>query len=112
MRLTDLEPEFYKIIEPGKLWGRVDTLAEAQGIQFLCPKCFAENGGPVGTHVVACWFTNRGVSADEHPKPGRWNVSGTGFHDLSFTPPGAHSIQITGGCNWHGFLENGEIRTA
>ena len=32
----------------------VDALTEADGVWFLCPKCFAANGGAVGTHAVIC----------------------------------------------------------
>lgn len=39
----------------------VDRLEEAQGVRFLCPKCFAANGGKVGTHRVVCWSRSRGV---------------------------------------------------
>ncbi len=84
-------------------WRHVDTLAEAQGILFLCPKCFVENMGPVGTHCVLVWFRDRGVPAEFLPSP-RWVVNGTGYADLSTTP----SIHIRTGCGYHGFLTNGE----
>lgn len=87
----------------------VDTLAEADGVWFLCPKCFAGNGGPVGTHAVICWFVGK-VADDVDPKPGRWTPTGTGLHDLTFVPSEgrSHSVLLTGGCRWHGFLANGD----
>jgi hypothetical protein len=85
----------------------VDTLPEAHGIVFLCPKCFAANGGPVGTHSVICWFEDK-VPDDAEPKPGRWNPVGTGIDDLTFAPgKKSNSVLLTGGCNWHGFVTNG-----
>lgn len=86
----------------------VHTLAEADGIFFLCPKCFAANGGKVGTHGVLCWFEDR-VPDDVVPGPGRWKPTGTGYDDLSFVP-GKHSnsvLLLGDGCGWHGFVTNG-----
>lgn len=106
MRLTDLDPTFYRIVEPGRHYTVVDTLAEAQGIDFLCPDCFTKNSGPRGTHHVICWFQGRGVLDDETPKPGRWDVTGTDFTDLTLSP----SVHLTGpGCGWHGFVKAGEV---
>jgi hypothetical protein len=87
----------------------VDTLAEAHGVMFLCPKCYATNGGEVGTHHVLCWFVGK-VPDDADPKPGRWNPSGTGIDDLTFVGPGAASVLLTSeeGCQWHGFVNNGD----
>jgi hypothetical protein len=61
-----------------------------------------------GAHFVLCWFKDRGVPDTQDPKPGRWNPSGTGLHDLTFVPPGAVSVLLTGGCDWHGFVKNGD----
>jgi hypothetical protein len=91
----------------------VDTLAEAQGIWFLCPKCFAANGGAVGTHAIDVSFAGRGVADNQGShgrdgQPTRWAVSGTGFEDLTLSP----SIDLAGrdgkGCCWHGFVTHGE----
>lgn len=127
MKLVDLEAHFLKIEFQTDTWTRVkpdgsteevtgprehhlyvDTLAEAQGVMFLCPKCFKANNGSIGTHMVICWFVGRGVPDDVFPKPGRWNPSGTGLHDLTFVGPGAFSVLLTSGCNWHGFVTNGD----
>ncbi len=84
----------------------VDDAASAQGIIFLCPKCFAANGGPVGTHGVLCWFKDRGVPDEAVPGPARWIATGVGYADLTLAP----SILLTGaGCAWHGFVTNGEV---
>lgn len=86
----------------------VDTLAEADGVWLLCPKCFVDNSGSIGTHAVICWFVDK-VSDDVDPKPGRWTPTGTGLVDLTFVPsPGrSHSVLLTGGCRWHGFVADG-----
>jgi hypothetical protein len=106
-RLKDLDAQLLWQLTPGEGF-RTDapSLAEAQGIEFLCPKCFAENNGPVGTHAVICWFKGK-VPDSVSPKPGRWNPSGTCIDDLTFVPPGAFSVLLTGGCGWHGYVKNG-----
>jgi len=89
----------------------VDSIAEAQGIWFLCPLCFQTNGGDVGTHWCEVTFANRGASDEQGShghdgKPTRWDMSGTNFQDLTLTP----SIDLVDGCAWHGYITNGEIR--
>lgn len=106
MRLTDLEPQFlsYGHDEQGREIHRYeDTIEYAQGIMFLCPKCFAEKGANV--HHVICW--NPSVPNYVNPKPGRWNLVGTGYRDLSLVA-GSSSILLTSGCRWHGFIRDGE----
>jgi hypothetical protein len=95
----------------------------AQGVMFQCPKCAVglergeENGRRFvrGAHSVICWFRNpRGappVPGHADPKPGRWWMEGTSIDDLTFThgtPAMAKSVQLLGGCNWHGFVNNGD----
>lgn len=89
----------------------VEALVEADGVMFLCPKCFAENAGPVGTHTVICWFVGK-VPDDVDPKPGRWTPTGEGLSDLTFVPSAgrSQSVLLTGGCGWHGFVVNGDAR--
>jgi hypothetical protein len=85
---------------------QVDALAQAQGVWFLCPKCFTANGGAAGTHMVLCWFRDRGVPAEVTPGPARWVVTGTGLDDLTLSP----SIQLLGACKWHGFIVAGAVQ--
>jgi hypothetical protein len=117
MKLRDLDADFVGgLSADGKEFRRVETLAEAQGVMFQCPKCAA--GKPIeeedgrrfvrGAHMVLCWFNGRGVPDSQQPKPGRWNPSGAGLDDLTFVPPGAVSVQLLGGCDWHGFVSNGD----
>lgn len=108
--LTELEPAFLRYESDGIRDPRIPTLTDAQGLLFLCPLCFAQNHGPVGTHACEVSFEGRGVlpeqgSHNTEGKPTRWNVAGSGFHDLTLTP----SILLQGGCNWHGFITNGEV---
>ncbi len=94
----------------------VETLAEADLIMFLCPLCFAKNGGPKGTHSVMVSFTGRDIpeeagSRDAEGKPSRWTASGTSLDDLVLTP----SILLDAkrapdqGCHWHGFVGSSGI---
>jgi hypothetical protein len=104
MKLRDLEAAFIKITERGY---RTDaTFADCDGLIFLCPKCFADNNGPVGTHCVICWKSK--IPADVFSGPGRWDRRGTGIDDLTLYA-GSSSIQLTGSCNWHGFVGNGGV---
>lgn len=110
--LLDLEAEFLRIDRSGEreAWEPVKTKAEAHGVMFLCPKCFAAKGGAVGTHAVICWSRSAGAPDDASPGPGRWRMDGSGLADLTLNadPPSvARSVALTGGCGWHGFVTNG-----
>src|SRR6185312_14418234 len=94
--LRELEGELKKHTGAGSM-STVATLAEADGVMFACPKCFAANGGGVGTHYVLCWFAGK-VPADLDPKPGRWIPSGSTIDDLTLVGPAAASVLLTGGC--------------
>lgn len=82
----------------------VATLDDAHGIKFRCPQCF------YGTrHHVICWFEGK-VPDHARPSPGRWTPQGTDVDDLTFIPGTkvtAVSVQLVGGCGWHGFVKNG-----
>lgn len=107
MRLIDLEPQFLKLGD-GRTYEHVDDYRQADGIRFLCPKCFAANKGAVGTHMVLCW--KPGVPADLDPKPGRWNMVGTSYENLSLSNSDrSSSIMLMSGCQWHGYVTNGEV---
>lgn len=108
MKLTDLDPTFLVIEEPGRIYRHVDEIAGADGVFFLCPKCFRDNGGPVGTHSVLCWAPH--VPKTESPGPGRWQMVGTGYADLTLTAASS-SILLTGehGCQAHFYVRAGEV---
>jgi hypothetical protein len=123
MKLVDLDPWFIRLetrpCKPGPNCSVVSPhtkhdyqiktdFAHAEGILFLCPKCFIENKGVAGTHSVICWRPC--VPDHVEPKPGRWEFQGTGFSDLTLV---AHqsSVHLTGeGCGAHFRMEKGEIR--
>ncbi len=130
MKLIELEPRFVRWEEREDTWTEVqpdghgiamhgprvffpfvERIEQAQGVKFLCPKCFAANKGPVGTHAVICWSSSRGVPAKAFPGPGRWRLVGTGFQDLTLDvePGKSRSVLLIGGCAWHGFVTNGEV---
>lgn len=98
VRLRELEARFIRS-NPPVGWQTVDTIDEADGVMFLCPGCFARNGGAEGTHVVICWEPS--VPLDVSPGPGRWPLVGTSLDDLTLTP----SVALD--C-WHGWVKNGD----
>ena len=110
MKLRDIEGRFlghYSDADGKVSFAYVDALQDAQGVMFVCPKCLSENGGKrEGVHSVICWFAGR-VPDSAQPGPGRWNPQGSGLDDLSFVGPGNVSVQLLGGCGWHGFVSNG-----
>ena len=115
MRLLDLQPSFHGapyINERGnEIHPYAETLAEAAGVIFLCPVCFEKNKGPVGTHAILCW--NGTVPEEFSPGPGRWDMQGTGFEDLTLVGANgkSDSVQLTskGGCQAHFHVRNGMI---
>lgn len=107
MRLTELEPQWLLADPTCNGWSEHVTRSEANGIRFLCPKCFAEKCGPVGTHSIICWEPSAGP--DRTPGPGRWTMQGDTFDALSLVA-GSSSVALSGGCQAHFFIENGEIR--
>lgn len=112
MTLAELEPRFVRYeTREGRQWTiDVKSFAKAQGVEFLCPVCFAKNAGPAGTHLVGVTFADRGATDDQGShnrkgEPSRWQVSGTTFANLTLQP----SIDLTPGCTWHGYVTNGAI---
>jgi hypothetical protein len=95
-----------EVVGPVTYIPQVQTLSEAQGVEFDCPKC-------TSGHRIAVAFAGRGVldhqaSRDKAGRPTRWQVSGTSLGDLTLSP----SVDCTGSdpnC-WHGFVTNGEIK--
>lgn len=120
MRLSKLDTQFVgKWAE--KSYHRLPNVEGAQGLLFQCPKCAlgketGEEDGRgfiIGAHYVLCWFTNPRnapkVPDNADPKPGRWTFTGNTIDDISFVPgPYSNSVLLLGGCNWHGFVTNGD----
>lgn len=106
MRLTDLNSVFLKR-EDSHHFRHVDTIGKADGVMFLCPKCFVANGGAAGTHSIICWAPQ--VPQDTSPTPGRWKLKGTGLGDLTLKASSS-SVLLTGpGCGAHFFVRDGAV---
>lgn len=87
------------------------TLEKADAIMFLCPKCFAANGGPVRTHRVICNRPRVPLIEGKYVGPGRWEFEGTGIDDLTLVA-GSSSVALIGGCAAHFFVRKGQIENA
>lgn len=98
MLLTDLEPQLVKAVSETR-WQHVDTLAEADGVHFTCPKC--------RDHELLVWFSGRDVPQALEPAA-RWSASGKSLHDLTLWP----SVNVTSGCCAHFFLTDGRVKDA
>lgn len=115
MKLIELEPEFLRYDGPDAegrtVFKRVDTIGEANGISFVCPKCYEANGrNRPGVHSIHCWM--EGVPLDVGlVGPGRWILVGTGFDDLTLNSSKSRSVMVIGCCAWHGFITNGDVTT-
>lgn len=99
--------------EGGHSFRNVGSFEQADRAFFVCPACFISNGGFVGTHSIAIDRVGGGTPDDacihnNQDQPVRWAFSGSSLEDLTLAP----SIQILGGCNWHGFVRNGAIEHA
>jgi len=105
MRLVDLEPRFLKIVDERTF--RSDGTIQDDGLCLLCPTCFEKNDGNVGTHSIICWRPH--VPQTYYPIPGRWEMQGTGFDDLTLAGATSSSVLITEGCMAHFFIRSGAI---
>lgn len=106
IKLTELYPQFLKRIDDNS-FRQVDVIDDADGILFKCPLCFENNNRSiVGVHSIICWQPH--VPQTTTPIPGRWNLLGTGYDDLTLQA-GSSSILLTSGCQWHGFINNGVV---
>ena len=107
MKLTELSAHWLRIIDDRrhKRDNRL-TPSSADGVMFLCPKCFRANGGERGTHSVICWKPE--VPAAREPGPGRWSFQGSSLEDLTLVASSS-SIALLGGCRAHFFIQNGAI---
>lgn len=105
--LRDLKARFLKR-DDSHHFRFVDSIGEADGVEFLCPVCFEKNGGSVGTHAVICWSPS--VPQDTSPTPGRWDMVGSGLDDLTLQAASS-SIQLSGGCNAHFWVRSGRTES-
>lgn len=112
--LSALEARFVRFHGSEGGYREEPTIESADGISFVCPLCWlaAQDGRPIdpnvgvrGVHSVLCWRPR--VPADVSPGPGRWDLQGTGLSDVTLVA-GSSSIQLIGGCAWHGYVRRGE----
>ncbi len=135
--VSELEPEFIRYETRTETWDQIDgdpatwrergeptkpvtgprqyqipvkDFAEAQGVMFKCPLCAQAKGQLPGVHMVQVTFSNRGVTDEQgchntDGKPTRWEAKGSNFSDLDCKP----SVQLEGGCNWHGYVDHGTV---
>lgn len=116
MKLTDLRPELFRYEERVETWKTTDgdktgprcyrvpvvNFADADCVWFWCPKCNGEH--PIEVTIAGRGLPDHLGTHNKDGKPTRWNLFGDSFENLSLTP----SIQLEGGCNWHGFVTNGQ----
>ena len=103
--LRELDAKFLKR-EDSHMFHITEQIVGADGVMFLCPKCFLGHPDGIGVHSVICWSPS--VPQDTSPQPGRWNLVGTGIDDLSLVA-GSSSVLLRGGCNAHFHVTNGKI---
>jgi hypothetical protein len=113
LRLRELEAEFLYYTGEEKRDMHIGdppdvTLEQADALMFLCPVCYAANGGPPGTHRVICNRPRVPLVDGKYVGPGRWEFLGTGIDDLTLVA-GSSSILLQGGCGAHFFIRNGGI---
>lgn len=102
MTLIELHAEFIHYIND-QSFDRVDNIGNADGILFLCPKCFAHTGNSYNVHSVICWEPN--VPQTCTPGPGRWTLEA----DVTLSGIPLSSVVLTSGCLAHFFVKNGSI---
>jgi len=103
MKLLALQPLLVRYYAEPVGMVPVNSLDEAQGVIFNCPKCWFMDGDPSKAHSILVWFADRNVPDMAVPRP-RWHAEGTSLKDLTLRP----SIDLGAG-DWHGFITNGEI---
>ena len=110
LALLELEPEFLRRVDDTH-FQRVETMADADGVIFVCPKCFVANGKRrPGVHSVICWQPR--VPQSTKPGPGRWRFEGTGLDNLTLVARSSSILLTPPGCGWHGYIRNGRVTNA
>ena len=122
MKLIDLNPEFFtmpKRDSKDNLWTycKFDKGPEgAGGISFDCPQCSLHLNSKgiyhwdelsIIPHILYL-YVPEAFEADPMIGPGRWNLVGNNFEDLSLIN-GSSSVLCSYGCYAHFFVRNGGI---
>jgi hypothetical protein len=105
LKLTDLHPEWVGTGGEGitDTDGQPVPHREAVAISFDCPKC-----GPDHPCLIPLFNPLDGGPPAMANGGHTWTRTGDTFENLTLAP----SIQRVGGCNWHGFIQNGDIINA
>jgi hypothetical protein len=136
VKLTELFPQFLKIVEiskeqegddgrqgPGPFYDLVpvDALAEADGIRFTDPRWAESHPGQDGRelgesiYVAFAGHDPKGlISRGTDGQPTAWAVAGSGYADLRLTPSVFSDPKGTPP-GWHGFIGQnvpGEVTNA
>lgn len=111
-KLTDLNPHFLGsggegVSQLNPATGQYEPAPkrEGVGVQFDCPcgcemPCYVPFENPLDGGKPL---------RDDHGRP-LWARTGDTFETLTLTPSILRSKE-RGGCGWHGFVTNGEVRT-
>jgi hypothetical protein len=108
MRLTLLEPRYLKISSDIGISSENVSKEESDGMWFFCPVCYLKNRGPEGTHMIIVWRPKI-QPASNRSGPGRWELRGNGFEDMTLIGSDSNSIMCKGGCNAHFSIVDGEV---
>lgn len=102
MRLDDLAPAFIKY-ENNSIYP-ADNIWEATGIEFMCPICYLNDDKE---HSIICWDSS--IPQYVLPNPGRWDLEGNDFEDLSLIGNTTSSVRLMGGCRAHFLIKDGNV---
>ena len=108
MRLIDLEPNWVGAGGEGIYDKDKNPVPKRHGvaISFNCPCGRTDRDNGHSSRVVVM-FTNPIDGGEPIRNRTTWQRTGETFEDLTLTP----SILRVGGCAWHGFITNGEVKT-
>jgi hypothetical protein len=103
MKLNELNPVFLQTGGPGvtDASGCGIPVTLGVGVAFDCP-C----GDASEDHRCYVPFANP-IGPGPHVNDRGWRRTGDTFDTLTLTP----SVLRIGGCRWHGFITDGEVRT-
>ena len=112
MKLIDLDPKWVGSGGEGITKdGQPVPKRQGVGISFRCPCGTHPRDDDYGTDRCVILLNNPldgGGKFDDTPDGHYWTREGETFETLTLSP----SIQRVGGCQWHGFIRNGEIINA
>jgi hypothetical protein len=120
MKLIDLDPKWVGAGGEGVYDkdGQPAPQRHGVGVSFLCPcpQCTAKRTGDPDEDFylrVFVGFRNPidGGPAYDPREGAQWNRTGDTFQALTLTPSILRHRVGNGGCDWHGFVTNGDVTT-